>query len=141
METQIFKPGDKSFVAEDSPGGHFSAFFEDDGDTGHFYAMDLTRTDQMILDAVQIYNVANVVDKDRQSTLEIIWSDNGLKCALVINGFQHSAFDFVAQRGFCRSNFPNFPEKTEGSWSQSDHTWSDHAVAWLTPAQQTPWSP
>ncbi len=131
MEWHTFQPGDNSFVAEDSPGGHHSAFFEDDGDTGYFYAVDLARTDHRILDAVQIYNVANVVDKARPSSLEIIWSEDGLKCALLINGYPHAAFDFAAQRGFCRTNFPNFPDQSEGCWSQSDHSWSDDAVAWL----------
>ena len=72
MEPHTFQPGDNSFAAEDSPGGHYSAVFEDDGETGYFYAMDLNRTDQMILDAVQIYNVANVTDNDNPSTLVIV---------------------------------------------------------------------
>jgi hypothetical protein len=131
MEPHIFQPGDKSFAAEDSPGGQFSAFFEDDGDTGYLYAVDLARTDHRILDAVQIYNVANVTGKDRPSTLEIVWSEVGPKCALLINGHPYAAFDFAAKRGFCRSNFPNFPDQTEGCGSQSDHAWSEEAVAWL----------
>jgi len=131
MEEHAFQPGDKSFAAEDSSKGQYSAVFEDDGDTGYFYAVDLTRTDKMILDAVHIYDVANVVDKDRPSTLKIVWADDGLKCALLINGYPHAVFDFVAQRGFCRTNFPNFPSRSEGCWPQSDHTWSDEVVAWL----------
>ena len=126
-----FKPGDKSFMAEDSPNGQFSAFFEDEGDTGYFYAADLSKTDEAILDAVHIYNVANVVDKDRPSSLEIVWSSDGLKCALLINGFTHAAFDFVAKRGYCRTNFPNFPGQTKEGWTQSDHRWSDDALSWL----------
>jgi len=131
MKPHIFHPGDNSFAAKDSPGGRYSAFFEDEGDTGYFYAVDLTRKDQTILDAVHIYNAANVTDRDRPSTLEILWSEDGLKCALLINGYAHAAFDFAAQRGFCRTNFPNFPDQPQGCWSQSDHAWSDDAVAWL----------
>jgi hypothetical protein len=131
MEAHVFQPGDNSFAAEDSPGGQYSAFFEDDGETGYFYAIDLTRTDNTIPDAVHIYNVANVSDKDKPSAVEIIWSDDGLKCALLINGYPHAAFDFVAQRGFSRTNFPNFQHQSEGCWVQSDHAWSDGAVAWL----------
>jgi len=126
-----FKPGDKSFMAEESPNGQFSAFFEDEGDTGYFYAADLSKTDEAILDAVHIYNVANFVDKDWPSSLEIVWSSDGLKCALLINGFTHAAFDFVAKRGYCRTNFPNFPGQTKEGWTQSDHRWSDHALSWL----------
>jgi hypothetical protein len=133
MEMHTFKPGDNSFVAVDSPNGQFGAFFEDEGDTGYFYAVDLSKTDETILDAVHIYNVANVADKGRPSNLEIIWSEDGLKCALLINEFAHAAFDFAARRGYCRTNFPNFPGQTNEGWSQSDHTWSDDAVSWLIP--------
>lgn len=131
MEEHTFQPGDNAFAAKDAPDGHYSAFFEDDGDTGYFYAVDLTRSDNRILDAVHIYNVVNVVDRDRPSTLAIVWSEDGLKCALLINGYPHAAFDYAAQRGFCRTNFPNFPNQTEDGWSSADHTWSDAAVAWL----------
>jgi len=126
-----FKPGDKSSVAVDSLSGQFSAFFEDEGETGYFYAMDISKTDEMILDAVHIYNVANVADKDRPSNLEIVWSADGLKCALLINGLAHAAFDFAAKRGCCRTNFPNFPGQTKEGWTQSDHLWSDDAISWL----------
>lgn len=121
--------GRKDLFTGDSPGGRFSAFFEDDGDTGYFYALDLERADNQILDAVQIYNVANVVDADRPSELSIIWSADGSKCALLINGYPHAAFDFVARRGYCRTNFPNFPDSD--SWFTSNHEWSDDAIAWL----------
>jgi len=80
------------------------------------------------IDAVHKHNVANVTDRDRPSTLSIVWSADGCKCALLINGYPHAAFDFAAKRGYCRTNFPN---ETEGSWSKSDHSWSDDAIAWL----------
>jgi hypothetical protein len=82
-----FHVGRKDLFKGDSPGGRFSAFFEDHGDTGYFYALDLERADDQILDAVQVYNVANVVDADPPSELSIIWSADGLKCALLINGY------------------------------------------------------
>jgi predicted transcriptional regulator len=111
MEQQVFQPGDKSFAAEGSPGGQFSAVFEDDGETGHFYAVDLTRTERMILDAGHIYNAANVLDKDRPSTLEIVWSENGLKCVLLINGF-HTEPSILRHSGaFAEPAFPILPIK------------------------------
>jgi hypothetical protein len=131
VEEQTFQPGDNAFAASDSSDGHYSAFFEDDGDTGYFYAMDLTRSENKILDAVHIYNVANIIDRDRPSTLLIVWSEDGLKCALLINDYPHAVFDFDAQRGYCRTNYPNFPETAYGCWSSSDHSWKDDAVAWL----------
>ena len=131
MEGHTFQVGSDVFVAQDAPDGRHSAFFEDDGETGYFYAVDLRPPDNTILDAVHIYNVANVVDRDRPSTLSIVWSEDGAKCALLINGYPHAAFDFAAKRGYCRTNFPNFPNKAERSWAESDHSWSDEAVAWL----------
>src|SRR5678815_4002694 len=106
MDEQTFQVGSEVFVAQDAPDGRYSAFFEDDGETGFFYAVDLGQADNMILDAVHIYNVANVVDRDRPSTLSIVWSEDGLRCALLINSSPHAAFDFAVKRGYCRTNFP-----------------------------------
>ena len=136
MEEQTFKPGDGTILESASPTHANSAFFEDDGDTGYFYAIDLdriepARSDNMILDAVHIYNVATVSDRDRESSLSIVWSDDGMKCALLINGYPHGAFDFGAKRGYCRTDFPNSPKSPSGCWDSSDHHWSNDAVAWL----------
>lgn len=49
----------------------------------------------MILDAVHIYNVANVVDRDRPFALSIVCSEDGMNCALLINGYPHAAFNFA----------------------------------------------
>jgi Uncharacterized protein conserved in bacteria (DUF2251) len=59
MLERVFKLGDAVNFASDSPSHPHSAFFEDDRETGYFFAMDLTRSENMILDAVHIYNVAN----------------------------------------------------------------------------------
>ncbi|MGA8869162.1 MAG: DUF2251 domain-containing protein [Candidatus Sulfotelmatobacter sp.] len=115
----------------DSPDGCHSAFFEDDGETGYFYALDLSQSPDRILDAVHIYNVANVVDRDKPSQVEIVWSEDGLKCALLINHHPHAAFDFSARRGYCRTSFPNLKTPDGGAWATDDHSWSDEAVSWL----------
>ena len=131
MLEQTFKPGDRTTFGIDSVTHPYSAFFEDDGETGYFYALDLTRSDGMILDAVHIYNVADVSDRERESTVSIAWSADGMKSALLINGHVHAAFDFDAKRGYCRSNFPNLPSTASGCWDGTDHHWSDEAIAWL----------
>ncbi len=104
-----------------SPASQYSAVFEDDGETGYFYGLDTTRVQQPIVDAMQIYNVDFVTDKDRPSVVEIVWSSDAMKCALFINRFIHALFDFEARRGYCRSGFP--PDT--GGWSQFGHTWSE----------------
>lgn len=131
MPGQTFRPGDRTSLGSDSLTRPHSAWFEDDGETGYFYAMDLNRSESMILDALHIYNVANVSDRDRASSLSIVWSDDGIKCALLINGHPHATFDFAAKRGRCRNNFPNFASNQMRCWDASDHEWSDEAVAWL----------
>jgi len=54
-----------------------------------------------------------------------------MKCALLISGHAHAVFDFPAERDFCRTNFPNFPDRNDGCRCSSDHGWSDDAEAWL----------
>jgi hypothetical protein len=108
--------GQKELFEEDAPTDQFSAFFEDDGEAGYFYALDLRRKlDGEVVDALHIYNVENVIDSDRCCELSIAWSEDGSKCALLINGYPHAAFDFGAKRGCCRNNFPNLPE-SDGWW-------------------------
>jgi len=135
MPEETLVVGTPTIIPVDSPDGHHSAFFEDDGETGYFYALDLSRTPDMILDALQIYNVANVVDRDKPSQVEVVWSEDGSKCALLINGYPHAAFDFSARRGYCRTNFPNSRNPEDRSWVQGDHSWSDEAVSWLGPTK------
>jgi hypothetical protein len=131
LREHTLQGGSEVVLGEDAPKGPYSAFFEDDGETGYFYAVDTSLADKKILDAVHIYNVANVTDRERPSTLRIVWSEDGNECALLINGHPHAAFDFSARRGYCRTNFPNFQNHAESSWLRSDHSWSDDAVAWL----------
>ena len=131
MLEQTFKPGDRTCFGSDSVSHPYSAFFEDDGETGYFYALDRTRSNEMIVDAVHIYNVADVSDHKRESIVSIVWSPEGMKSALLINGFPHAAFDYGAKRGFCRTNFPNSSNVATGGWDGTDHQWSDDAIAWL----------
>lgn len=84
----------------------FSGVFEDDGGTGYFYAVNREDTQIRILDAVHIYNVANVVDRDEASEAEIVWSADGLKAGLLLNGYLHALLDFSSKKAYSRSNFP-----------------------------------
>jgi hypothetical protein len=129
MVEETLHVGAGAFVASDSPNGRWSSFFEDDGETGYFYAWDLELRDNNILDALHIYNVSNVVDRDRPSTVQVVWSREGSKCALLINGYPHAVFDFEARRGYCRSNFPLRHAPSHAGWLQSDHSWSDDAAS------------
>ena len=131
MAEETLIVGTPTVIPQDSSNGCYSAFFEDDGETGYFYAVDLSRSADRVVDAVHIYNVANIVDRDKPSWVNIVWSDDGMKCALLINEYAHAAFDFNLRRGYCRTNFPNFENLGKDGWIKADHSWSDHAVSWL----------
>jgi hypothetical protein len=133
VDGQTFQVGANTVIQSDAPGRSCAVVFEDDGETAYFYALDLKHAQDPILDAVHIYTVANVTDRYTPSKLSILWSDDASKCALLINGYPHAAFDFAARRGFCRTNFPNSPNPADARWQTSNHEWSDDAVAWLSP--------
>ena len=122
MVEETLMVGRPATIQQDSPDGRYSSFFEDDGETGYFYALDLERTGNPIVDAVHIYNVENVVDRHKPSRVKIVWSNDGMKCALLINEYPHAAFNFSLRRGYCRTNFPNFKDPADGGWVKSDHS-------------------
>jgi hypothetical protein len=117
--------GEPTLIGSESVSHPVGTFFEDDGETGYFYATRLP--DHEILDTAHIYNVASVVDRDRESEVEILWSNDGLKSALLINRYAHAVFDFSAKRGYCRTDFPNFPSSEDARWHKDTHLW-DEAV-------------
>jgi hypothetical protein len=72
-----FTPGDRTFYTSDSLSSSFSGVFEDDGDTGYFYAYDRTAPeDDRILDACHIYDVARIADRDRRSVVAVVWTND-----------------------------------------------------------------
>jgi hypothetical protein len=61
--------------------------------------------------------------------VEIVWSPDQQRVALLLNGRAQAAFDFEARRAYCRSNFP-----MASRWSTGGHTWDDRAVDFLEPS-------
>lgn len=115
-------------VDADSPDGRFAVVFEDDGETGYFYAVDTDVEDgSPVQDALQVYEVAQVTDSDLPSQLEIGWSDDGAKAVLLLNDHPHAVFDFDRRQGWCRLDYP--PASGQGTWSRDGHAWSDEAEA------------
>jgi hypothetical protein len=119
-----FIPGRPVVIEASSPSRALRVMFEDDGDTGYFYGLDFGQKENPIVDALHIYDVANVVDREQPSTAEILWSADGLKACLLINGYAHAVFDFESKRGYCRTGFP--PPDTK--WTSSSHDWEDAAL-------------
>src|SRR5512141_353264 len=90
---ETIQVGHEIVVASVSPAAEFAVFFEDEGTTGYFYGVDTSSEQILILDAIHVYNVASVVDKDRPSLVQIAWSEDGLKAALFVNEYAHAVFD------------------------------------------------
>lgn len=110
-------------VESQSADGRLGAVFEDDGETGYFYALDFTAGGNPIQEAISIYDVAKVADRDKPSGLMIRWSKDGRRAGLWINDHPHAVFDFAGKRGYSRSNFP-----APGKWKGHDFAWDDAAL-------------
>ena len=106
-----------------SPEYDYRCVFEDDGETGYFYAVDPESAEQPIVDALLIYEVGRGEESNRTSLVQIAWSTDGLKAALLIDNHPHAVFDFERQRGYCRRAFP-----PPSNWATNDHAWDDCAL-------------
>lgn len=106
----------------------YAAVFEDDGDYAYFYGLDTRLEQQPVVDFVYVYCVTEVPERYRPRDVEIVWSPDQQRVALVIDGYAHAAFDFAGKRTYCRTNVP-----TRSTWSSAGHAWDDAAVDFLNP--------
>ncbi|MBE9597972.1 DUF2251 domain-containing protein [Pedobacter sp. MC2016-24] len=109
-EEQTFNVGEDVFI-ESTAENNYAVIFEDNGETGYLYAVDRNDNGLKILDALHIYDVANVTDKDQPSTAKILWTEDLSKAILSINNYYHAVVDFQNQAGYCRTGFPQ-PKNT-----------------------------
>jgi hypothetical protein len=121
----------------------YAALFEDDGKVAYFYAIDTRLGAQTVLDAVYVYNVLDVLNHPQPQLdvyepcdVEIMWSADQHRVALVLNGRPHAAFDFDHKRAYCLSNFPS-----KSSWSIDGHEWDEQAVDFLAVPGDDPQPP
>lgn len=121
---QHFTVGTETVLDSACSGSDFGVVFEDDKLTGYFYGLDLSGEEPDILDGVHIYNVSDVRDRAVPAAVSILWSEDGLKAALLINEYPHAVFDFEAKRAYCRTGFPPPAE----DWSAEGHEWDDRAL-------------
>lgn len=121
LEEEI-QVGNEVVLSSDSPTANYGVVFEDDGTVSYLYGVEFSGENYDVLDAMHIYNVAAVIDKDIPSTIQIVWSEDGLKAALFINDYPHAVFDFANYNGFCRTNFPS----PGPNWKRPE--WSNHAL-------------
>jgi hypothetical protein len=126
--TETLRVGQPLVVDADSPAGRYATVFEDDGETGCFYAVDTDVEDgNPVQDALLVYVAADVLDADEASTLEIGWSADGLKALLLINDMPHAAFDFERRQGWCLLGLPAVA--VNKAWSKASREWSENVEA------------
>ncbi len=129
MQSLSFTPG-RAFLSVNSTVVPWTVVFEDEGVAAYFYACDRSRETQeeSILDAMLIYNVSSLQDRETQRIASIEWSRDGQKAMLYLDGTAQALFDFETRSGYCRTNFPNFLQEGGESWRKSTHAWSDDAL-------------
>jgi hypothetical protein len=94
-----------TFLESTAAAGERSVIFEDDGTTGYFCAVR-PGAELEILDALHVYDVANVTDRQIPVTVQIFWDETESAAVLLINGYGHALYDFQRSAGFCRNAFP-----------------------------------
>lgn len=126
MQDKEWIPGEDLFLESFSPENSFGVVFEDDGDAAYLYAVekDAGGAGVQVLDALHIHERDEEDEVEEKKQLQIIWSRDWLKCALVINGHCHALFDFEAHGGY---NINEFPPPNE-IWTQGDRKLTDEMV-------------
>jgi hypothetical protein len=102
-------------------GAGFGVIFEDDGETGLFFAADEKLLD--VYDALLIYN-ANTPDQLKPGEAAyVLWNRGLMKAGLYYRGRFQAVIDFANRISCCRTGLPAAP-KPDG-WCLSPHTWDD----------------
>ena len=125
-----FRVGTPTVTTARAPKGPFGIVFEDDGATGYVYGIRRRWWRQpIVLDALHLYNVEAVRDRESPQQLEARWSPDGLRAAILINGHPHAAFAFAEQRAGCMTAFP-----PPSPWCRSSHEWDVSLIEFLAQA-------
>lgn len=109
--------GRETVIESNSPDEMRGVVFEDDGDTGFFYARDYSVPEHFFVDALHIYNAHGVTDRKKPCRVKIIWTRDFRAAALMINLIPHAVFDFAERCGYAKSPFP-VPDPSTG-WIHS----------------------
>ncbi len=125
-EIRVGEPTVIESDAQDYPRG---VVFEDDGETGYFYARDYSVEGSLFVDALHVYTVKGVKDAYMPSTLRIIWTYDWQKAALLINDVPHAMFDFGEKCGYSKDEFPEAHPKT--GWTRRG--WKDELRDYFYP--------
>ena len=124
-----FIKGEPVLIESFSPENNYGVIFEDDGETGYFYAVETEpgKKEQRILDALHIYEVEMVKEENKTSTLVIVWAKDWLKSALVMDGLCHAVFNFEKQAGYNINQFP----PPNSFWTKHDRKLTNELIQQL----------
>jgi hypothetical protein len=124
MDTLTYRPGD-AFLSSNSQRGPWTVVFEDEGVAAYCYACDRSHETQeaAIMDAMLVYNVSALEDRERERLAAVQWSGDGWRAVLYLDGVAQALIDFQIRQSFCRTNFPNFMEDAGSRWRTASHAW------------------
>ena len=86
--------GSDGMVSSCSPDGVQGAVLEDDGDTGHLYAI-IAGPPPRVLCGIRMYSVGDVVLPGRKLSVGFDWSADGRVCAVSLDGDDVAVLDFT----------------------------------------------
>ena len=128
LQERSFVAGGDLFIESETTENNFGVVFEDDGVTGYFYAVEKREGEAVkILDALHVYEIEQLPEEEKNIKLQIIWSKDWLKCALVLNGFCHAVFDFEKQGGY---NINEFPPNND-TWTKEGRQLTNEIISGL----------
>lgn len=108
----------------------FGVVFEDDGDTGYFYATNAAHTE--IYDALHLYDRPSAKAVEPGDKIFIVWNSSRLKAGIYYHDRFQAIFDFPTKRGICRNNF-GVSTPTQSGWSAQGHAWDESMEDGLKP--------
>lgn len=112
----------QAWFASVSSDATWAVVFEDDGVTAYFYASTWDAHGEgsfgPVMDAMHIYNVANIADATAPCKIQIGWNAAGTAAMLLINGQAHAIFDRAGANSCCRTGFP--PPQAESPFKRAE---------------------
>ena len=107
LKNEEIQIGAGCFIQGEAPEHAFVVVFEDDKETGYFYAAEKAATGSLsILDMLFIYDAQQVSGKEKKAKLSILWSTDWQRCGLILNNTCHAVFDFQNKAGYNITGFP-----------------------------------
>ncbi len=127
MKEEKWMPGQETHFESFAMETRYGVVFEDDGEAAYLYgvAKDKEGTDLIILDALHIFEMEEGEQLMQQPRMvQILWSRDWLKCALIIDGYCHALYDFETHGGYNINEFP----PPNNFWTKGGRQLSDDLI-------------